>query len=188
MNTISLVITVSVLLILLIIVLYNNLISKKNEVDNAYASVDVQLKMRYDLIPNLVASVKKYAEHERTLLEEITALRTKVLSDTVSPDEKITLDNEISQGMKSILVAVENYPDLKASETFVSLQKSLNEVESQISASRRAYNAQVTLYNNSVQIFPSNIMALIIGFKRKPVFVIPEEQRQNVDVKELLNS
>jgi LemA protein len=183
-STIVLIVVIAIFFLFLI-VLYNNLIRKRNEVDNAFGGMDVQLKKRYDLIPNLVATVKQYASHEKELLNQITEMRAKATSGNVSQDEKVQLDNQISAGMKSIMVAVENYPDLKANENFLNLQRTLNEVESQISASRRAYNAVITDYNNSIQTFPGNIMAGMMNMQRKEVFVIPEAERQNVDVKSL---
>ncbi len=170
--------------ILIIILLYNSLIRSKNDVENAFGGMDVQLKKRYDLIPNLVSTVKQYASHEKDLLENVTKLRAKV-TDQLSNDEKVALDNEISRGIGGIMVAVENYPDLKASENFINLQRTLNEVESQISASRRAYNSAVTDYNNAVETFPKNILAGMMSYKRKEVFVIQEAERQNVDVSKL---
>jgi len=172
-------------LILIIVLMYNGLIRKKNEVDNAFGGMDVQLKKRYDLIPNLVATVKQYASHEKDLLEKVTQLRSKVTDGQMSTDEKVALDNEISQTIGGIMVAVENYPDLKASENFLNLQRTLNEVESQISASRRAFNATITDYNNAIESFPKNIMAGIMSLERKEVFVIQEVERQNVDVSKL---
>jgi len=172
-------------LILIIVLMYNGLIHKKNEVDNAFGGMDVQLKKRYDLIPNLVSTVKQYASHEKDLLEKVTQLRAKVTDGQMSTDEKVALDNEISQTIGGIMVAVENYPDLKASENFLNLQRTLNEVESQISASRRAFNATITDYNNAIESFPKNIMAGMMSLKRKEVFVVHEMERQNVDVSKL---
>jgi LemA protein len=112
-------------------------------------------------------------------------MRAKATSGNLSNDEKVSLDNQISAGMKSIMVAVENYPDLKANENFLNLQRSLNEVESQISAARRTYNAVVTDYNNGIQMFPQNTIASRMKMTKKEVFEIPEVERQNVDVKSL---
>jgi LemA protein len=188
MNPVLIAILISVAFILLVFVfMYNNLIRKRNEVDNAFGGMDVQLKKRYDLIPNIVATVKQYATHEKELLTKVTEMRAKATSGNISNEEKVALDNQISAGMKSIMVAVENYPDLKANENFMNLQRTLNEVESQISAARRTYNAVITDYNNAIQTFPSNIMAGMMSLKRKEVFVIPEAERQNVDVKNLFN-
>ena len=169
------------------IVIYNILVRKRNEVDNAFGGMDVQLKKRYDLIPNLVNTIKQYASHEKELLSGLTEMRTKVLDGNLSADEKVTLDNQISAGMGRIMVAVENYPDLKANGNFMNLQRSLNEVESQISAARRSYNAVITDYNNAIQTFPGNILCGIMGLRRKEVFLIPETERQNIDVKNLFN-
>jgi LemA protein len=165
--------------------MYNGLIRRRNEVDNAFGGMDVQLKKRYDLIPNLVATVKQYATHEKDLLTKVTEMRAQATSGKLSNDEKVALDNQISAGMKSIMVAVEGYPDLKASDNFINLQRTLNEVESQISAARRTFNAVITLYNNGIQTFPRNIIAGMMNMERKEVFVIPETERQNVDVKSL---
>lgn len=186
MNT-SLIIIIAVVAILIITIIgmYNGLIRRKNEVENAFGGMDVQLKKRYDLIPNLVATVKQYAAHEKELLTKVTEMRAKATSGNLSQDEKVTLDNQISAGMKSIMVAVENYPDLKANENFMNLQRTLNEVESQISAARRTFNAVITDYNNGIQTFPRNILAGMMSMKKKEVFEIPEVERQNVNVKNL---
>ncbi len=168
-----------------IIVIYNVLIRKRNEVDNAFGGMDVQLNKRYDLIPNLVATVKQYATHEKETLTNIAEMRAQATKGNLSNDEKVALDNKISSGMRSIMVSVENYPDLKANETFMNLQRSLNEVEAQISASRRTYNAVITDFNNTIQIFPNNIIAGMMKLTPKKVFEITEEKRENVDVKSL---
>lgn len=173
------------LIILIIISMYNSLVRARNEVDNAFGGMDVQLKKRYDLIPNLVATVKQYATHEKETLEKVTEMRARATSGNLSSDEKVALDNQISAGMKSIMVAVESYPELKANENFMNLQRTLNEVESQISAARRTFNAVITQYNNAIQSFPKSIIAGMMKLTRKEVFVIPEVERQNVDVKSL---
>lgn len=181
-------IVVVVLVLLIVVVIYNGLVGKKNQVENAFAGMDAMLKKRYDLIPNLVATVKQYASHEEGTLTKVTELRAKALSGGLSTDERIEIDNQISKAMGGIMVAVENYPDLKANENFLQLQRSLNEVEEQISASRRAYNASVTTYNNAIEMFPSNLMANMMNYKRKAVFEIPEAERENVDVGKLFGS
>lgn len=184
-TTLIIIISAVVLLAIIITAMYNGLIRRRNEVDNAFGGMDVQLKKRYDLIPNLVATVKQYATHEKELLTKVTEMRAKATNGNLSADEKVALDNQISAGMKSIMVAVENYPDLKASENFINLQRTLNEVESQISAARRTYNAVITDYNNGIQTFPQSILAGMMKMTKKEVFVIPEAERQNVDVKSL---
>jgi len=179
------ILTIVAIIVLFFIMSYNTLVRKGNEVDNAFGGVDVQLKKRYDLIPNLVSVVGQYVAHEKELLVQITQIRAKASDGNLSPDEKVDLDNQISSGIGKILLTVENYPELKASESFLHLQRSLNEVELQISAARRAYNAVITDYNNAIQMFPGFIMAAIMGLKQKSVFAISENERQNVDVKSL---
>ena len=127
-------------------------------------------------------------KHEADTLTEITELRTKALTGGISDNEKVDLDNKITSHLSGIMVAVENYPDLKASDNFIQLQRSLNEAEEQISASRRSYNAAVTDYNNGVEMFPTNLIAGMMSFKRKNVFEIPDVQRENVDVENLFNN
>ncbi len=178
-------IVIVAVLIIFLIVLYNNLVRKKNDVENAFGSMDAMLKKRYDLIPNLVETVKEYMKHEKTLLTEITELRAKAVTGEISNDERVELENKIVKSMAGIMVAVENYPDLKANQNFLQLQGAWNEVEEQISASRRAFNATVTTYNNGVETFPSNFMAGIMNYKRKAVFEIPEVERQNLNAKDL---
>lgn len=182
------IIAIVVVLAIIVISMYNGLIRKKNEVENAFGGMDVQLKKRYDLIPNLISTVKQYMTHERELLTKVTELRTAALKTNTSNDEKVDIDNQISGAVKGIMVAVENYPDLKANTNFLNLQRTFNEVESQISAARRAYNAAVTDFNNAVEMFPSNIMAGMMNLKTKKVFEIPEVERENVSAKDLFNN
>ncbi len=162
--------------------LRNNLVRKKNQIDNAFGSIDAMLKKRYDLIPNLVSAVKEYMEHERETLDQITRLRTRAQSTGIPDEEKLEIDNQMSRMIGKLMVAVENYPQLKANENFLQLQAALNEVEEQISAARRFYNAAVTAYNNAIEVFPSNLVAQRMNYKRKKVFEIEERERQNVDV------
>jgi LemA protein len=176
------------ILIVIPFILYNTLVGKKNQVENVFGSIDAMLKKRYDLIPNLVAAVQQYMKHERGTLTEITELRTKAVTGGLTSDQKIEIDNKIGKMLSGIMVQVENYPNLKASENFLQLQGSMNEVEEQISAARRAYNAAVMDYNNAVEMFPTNIIAGMIGYKRKIMFEISEAERKNVDVKQLFNS
>ncbi|MBT5935632.1 LemA family protein [Sulfurimonas sp.] len=173
--------------ILILVLLYNSLISKKNQVENIFASVDTQLKKRYDLIPNLISSVSKYMEHEKGILEDITKLRAEANKPNISDEQKIALDAKMSSALGSIMIAVENYPDLKANENVMHLQHSLNEVEEQISAARRAYNQAVTDYNNALEQIPTNFMASAMNYSKKDVFAISEIERKNVNVKELFN-
>ncbi len=182
---ISVIILIVVLFIL--IVMYNTLIVKKNQVENIFAGVDAVLKKRYDLIPNLVATVSKYMEHEKSLLSEVTKLRSDANKPNISDEQKIALDAKLTSALGSIMVAVENYPELKANENVMHLQHSLNEIEEQISAARRAYNQAVTDYNNTIEMIPTNFMASLMSYRRKQVFEITHNERKNVNVKELFN-
>lgn len=175
-------------LILSTVVAYNRFVRLRNQADQAFSTIDVMAKKRYDLIPNLVAAVEKYMQHERGTLTEITEMRARALQGNLSPNERVDLENKITRTLGNIQVAVENYPDLKASENFRQLQGSLNEVEEQLSAARRAYNAAITDYNNAVQLFPSNVFALVFHFRSRNWLETPEEERKNVDVKKLFNS
>ncbi|MBN2054053.1 LemA family protein [bacterium] len=168
-------------------IMYNSLVGRKNQAENAFAGMDAQLKKRYDLIPNLVASVKHYMTHEKTLLEDITEMRAKAVSGQLGPEDRVDLENKLTKALGGIMVAVENYPNLKANENFMHLQRSLNEVEEQISAARRAYNSSVMSYNNAVEMFPTNLVAGIIGYRRKKMFEIPESERGPVDVGAMFN-
>lgn len=170
------------------VVLYNSLIAKKNAVNNAFSSIDAMIKKRYDLLPNLVETVKQYMSYERDTLTTITELRTRAIDPNTAADQKIQLDNQINAAMKSIMVQVENYPDLKANQNFLHLQGSWNEVEEQISAARRAYNATVNSYNNAVEQFPTNLFARMMNFQLKSFFEIPEEERKNISAKDLFKN
>jgi len=178
---------VLIVLAIVLVLMYNSLVAKKNQVENIFASVDTQLKKRYDLVPNLVASVSKYMEHEKSILEDITKLRSEANKPNISDGHKIALDAKMSAALGSIMIAVENYPDLKANENVMHLQHSLSEIEEQISAARRAYNQAVTDYNNALEQIPTNFMASAMNYRQKDVFVISESERQNVNVKELFN-
>ncbi len=175
-------------MLLMFVFIYNTLVRKKNQVDNAFGSIDVMLKKRYDLIPNLVETVKQYMQHEANLLTEVTELRTQATSGNISDDQRVEVENKITSKMGGIMVAVENYPDLKANTNFLQLQGSWNEAEEQISAARRFFNSAVTDYNNAIQVFPNSIVAGMFGYKTKHVFEIPEAERANVSAKDLFNS
>jgi len=176
------VIALFVMVLLVTVVLYNSVVAKKNQVDNAFGAIDALLTKRHDLIPNLVAAVQNYMTHERGVLSDITAMIAKGLSSNVSPVEKAQLEGKISQALGTIMVAVENYPELKANQNFLQLQAALNEVEEQISAARRAYNASVTDYNNALEMFPTSIFAAMMGCQPRHVFEASSQERQNVDV------
>jgi LemA protein len=171
-----------------VVFIYNNLVTAKNNVELGFSSIDVMLKKRYDLIPNLVESVKAYMKYEGDLLTQITSLRSRLESGAINDSEKDAAQNQLTGLMKNVIVASENYPELKTSEQFVMLQRSWNEVEEQISASRRAYNSAVTQYNNSIESFPTNMVASMFGHKRKPLLETPESERKNVNAKTLFGS
>ncbi len=175
-------------LVFVLILMYNSLVSKKNQVANIFASVDTQLKKRYDLIPNLVASVSQYMEHEKSLLSEVTRLRSEANKPNISHGHKMALDAKITSALGSIMVAVENYPDLKANENVMHLQSTLNELEEQISAARRAYNQAVTDYNNAIEMLPTSFMALAMNYTKKELFEITKDERQSISVKDLFSS
>jgi LemA protein len=166
---------------------YNTLIRRRNFVDQAYSTIEVQLTQRYDLIPKLVESVKQYMGHERLLLEEIVRLRSQAVAAR-DPSDKIRADNELTRAMGQLNVTIENYPQLRASENFVQLQRSLNEVEEQLAAARRSYNAAVTDYNHAVQTFPSSLLAQSMSFGLRQTFTAEEHKRKDVDMKGLFKA
>lgn len=172
---------------LITILMYNSLIGKKNQVDNIFAGVDAVLKKRFDLIPNLVASVSQYMEHEKSTLEKVTELRAQAMKPGISNEQKIALDAKLTSALGAINIAMEAYPDLKANENVMHLQRSLNEIEEQISAARRAYNQAVTDLNNAIEMFPTNLIAGWMNLQRRAVFEITVTERQNVDVNALFN-
>lgn len=177
---------IPVVIVIFIIAVYNSLAAKKANVQNAFAGIDVQLKKRCDLIPNLVSSVKAYMTHESGTLDKLTELRTRAAAAS-DPAERLALDRELSGTLKSVMVQVEAYPDLKASANVIQLQKSLNEVEEQISASRRAYNAAVTEYNLAIRIFPNNLFAGMFGHTESPLYEAAPEERATPNVGDLFN-
>ena len=153
-------------------------------VKEAFSTMDVYLKKRWDLIPNLVECVKGYAKHEKDTLKEIVDLRNSVNSyDKLSNDEKLKTNVQVTSELNRLMVIAEKYPDLKANENFLSLQKSLTSVEDEIAQSRKYYNATVREYNNKVEMVPSNIIAKIIGYKTKEMFEIEDDEKNNIKVK-----
>ncbi len=168
--------------------MFNGLVHKRNMVENAFSSIDVMLKKRYDLIPNLVATVKGYTEHESTVLKEVTELRGKAMATGVSTDQAVHLNNLIGKALLQVFAVVEAYPELKASENYLQLQRALNEVEEQVSAARRAYNAAVMDMNNAVQMFPSSVVASMTGFGPRHFFEAAEGDRQVPQVADHLDN
>jgi len=170
-------------LLLVFIVLYNSLISRKNQVENAFASIDVYLKKRAEQIPSLVSTVKGYMKYESEVLTKITELRTQAKNDALDSNDRVEVENQITDSISKIMIASEAYPDLKANENFLMLQRSINEVEEQLAASRRAFNASVNDYNNGIESIPTNIVAGMMGYKRKRSFQIPTENRDDFETK-----
>jgi LemA protein len=164
--------------LLAVAVAYNRLVSRRNGVDNAFATVDVQLKQRCDLIPNIVEAVRGYMSHERGVLERLTALRGQAVAAGVSPAQRFVLDGQMAGLLGGLVARVEAYPELKASETVLMLQRSLNEVEAQIAAARRTYNAAVTEYNTAIGTVPANVVAAAFGFGRRTFFEAAAGDRQ----------
>lgn len=169
------------------ITIYNTIVKHKNAIHNAFASVDVHLKKRHELIPNLVNAVKGYMNHEKSTISEIVTLRNRAENSALPQAEKMIIENALSQSLNKVLLQVEDYPELKASENFLQLQQALNTVEEYLSASRRFYNTAVTQYNNTIQIFPNNLIALRFGFLKQEVFDSKIEERQSVDLNKEFN-
>jgi len=170
------------ILFLAVVIIFNGLIARKNQVQSVFGTVDAMLKKRYDLIPNLVATVKGYAAHEKEVLTRITELREKALSPAAGMDDKRQIDGELSHLLGGLMARVENYPQLRASENFMHLQRTLTEMEEQISAARRAYNAAVEDYNNAVEMFPGNMVAGMMNYRRRDFFEADAEERGRIEV------
>ncbi len=182
-------IVVATLLIILYLI-YVSLIKKKNNVREAFSGMDVQLKKRYDLIPNILFIANKFMEHERELLTNITKLRTeatKLPADMNKAEEKIKIDSEIKTMMGQLMVAVENYPNLKSDQTMIQAMQTYNEQEEHIAAARRFYNSAVKELNNAVEIFPSSFVALLFNIKAMPFIEATEAERERVDASKYFN-
>ena len=169
-------------IVLFIILVYNSLVKLRQKVKNAWSQIDVSLQRRFDLIPNLVETVKGYMNHESATLEKVTELRTS-WANAKSESEKVELDNQLSSTLKTIMAVSENYPDLKANQNFSQLQEELKNTENKLSYSRQFYNDAVTMYNTKLELFPSNIVASIFGFKSEELFKVDsDDARKNVKV------
>ena len=167
---------------ILLVVLYNKLVTMRLRVKNAWSQIEVQLQRLFDFIPNLVETVKGYMAHESDVLTKVTDLRSS-WAEAKTVDEKAKLDNELSDTLKTIMAVAENYPDLKANQSFASLQEELKNTENKISYSRQFYNDTVTRYNTQLQVFPSNIVAGMFHFTEETLFEVDnEEARKNVKV------
>jgi LemA protein len=172
-----------VLAAIILIGMYNSLVQLRVRADSAWSDIDVQLKRRHDLIPNLVETVKGYAAHEKGTFENIAKFRSQAMQAT-TPADKAQAENQLTGALKSLFAVAENYPELKASEQFTGLQTSLNSIEDNIQNARRYYNAVIRDYNTRVQSFPANIVAGMFGFQTKQFFEVESPQdRQNVQVK-----
>ena len=169
------------LLLIAFLFTYNSFVRENNKVNEAFATMDVYLKKRWDLIPNLVETVKGYAKHEKETLDEVISLRNGSY-DKMTPEDKIKSNQELSLGITKIMALAEAYPDLKANEGFQDLNKQLSKVEDEIASARKYYNATVRDYNNKVEIFPSNIVASLLGYKAKNMFMAKDDEKQNVKV------
>ena len=181
MNTVSIIlIVVAALVVAWVIFTYNNLISLRNHRGNAFANIDVQLKQRHDLIPQLVATVKGYAEHEKGLLESLTQSRAAAMGATTIND-KIQAENALSNALAGFRVSVEAYPDLKANQNFMQLQGEIADLENKLAASRRYFNSTTRELNTSIQKFPALLIANMFGFHTEPMFEIPSTDRTNYD-------
>lgn len=159
---------------------YNRLVGLRNNREQAFANIDVQLKQRYDLVPQLVATVKGYATHEKELLEKVTMARSAAMGATTIND-KIEAENQLSSALAGLKVSVEAYPELKANQNFLQLQSELSDIENKIAAVRRFFNSATKEFNTAVQSFPANILAGMFGFHKEPMFEIPREERAAVE-------
>jgi len=159
--------------------IYNSLVGLRNRVKNAWSQIDVQLKRRHDLIPNLIEAVKGYMTHERQIMENITKYRSQAM-DAGTVGEKAAAEGMLSGALGQLRVQVENYPDLKANQNFLALQEELTSTENKISFSRQAYNDQVLFFNNKIQMFPSNIVAGMFSFKEEEFFEIEDKTEKAV--------
>lgn len=179
---IYIIISIIVLILIYFGVTYNSFVKLSNTVKEAFSTMDVYLKKRWDLIPNIVGTVKGYAKHEKSTLKEIIELRNSTY-DNMSANEKVDVNNKLSQGINKLMAIAEAYPDLKANENFKDLSQQLTKVEDDIANSRKYYNGAVRIFNDKVQMFPSNIVAGILGFKEQKMFEASENERENVQVK-----
>lgn len=176
------IIVVLMLIILFFVSTYNSLVGLRNKVKDQWAQIDVQLKRRCDLIPNLVETVKEYAKHEKGTFEDVVKARNTFLS-AKSPEDEIKASGEITSALNKLFALAEAYPELKANENFMSLQSTLSDTEDKISYARQFYNDNVMNYKNKIEMFPSNIVAGIFNFKPEPFFEATADEKKNVEVK-----
>lgn len=181
-------IAVVAVIVVLAVALYNTLIARKNEVKNTFATIDAMLKQRFDLIPNLVASVRESTKFETSTLEKVIAMRGQMGAGRLNAEQLQKVDQESSAAIRGLMIQVEAYPDLKSSQNFVQLQSTLHEVEEQLAAARRTYNAAVTNYNNALEMFPTSFIASLMALSPESPLSIPEAERKNVNVAELFKA
>ena len=176
------IVLILIVIVVAVILLYNGLVNLRNRVKNAWSQIDVQLKRRTDLIPNLVETVKGYASHEKGVFENVTKARSSLMNAS-GVQESAEANNQLTGALKSLFAVAENYPDLKASQNFRELQAQLTETEDKIAYSRQFYNDTVLMYNNKVQMFPSNILASLFKFTEAEFFEMAESERAVPEVK-----
>lgn len=179
MTAVIIVIVVIAVVVLFVISIYNSLVRLRNQVKNAWSQIDVQLKRRHDLIPNLIETVKGYMTHERDTLENITKARSQAVT-AEGVGDKAKAEGELTRALGKFNLVVENYPDLKANQNFLSLQEELTSTENKISFSRQSYNDQVLFFNNKIQMFPSNIIAGMFSFKDEEFFEVEDKAEKEV--------
>lgn len=181
-SPLGIILIVVIVLVLIVISIYNSLVRLRNRCDEAFSAMDVHLVKRYDLIPNLVETVKGYATHEKETLENVVKARTSAMNAS-DMESKLAAEGELSKALGRLMAITESYPDLKANSNFMDLQQSLKTMEAEIAGSRKYYNAIVNQYNTKIDVVPSNIVAGLFGFKKKSLFEVADEaQRQNVKV------
>jgi LemA protein len=174
------VVGIIVLIAIWVMSLYNNLVKLRNRRQNAFADIDVQLRQRHDLVPQLVETVKGYATHEKDLLLRITEARTAAMAATTI-DDKIKAEQQLTSALQGLKVQVEAYPDLKANQNFLQLQEEFSDIENKLAASRRFFNGATTEYNNAVESFPGNLIARNFGFQREVFFDLGEDNRRQME-------
>jgi LemA protein len=175
MSTLLIILGIIVLIAIIIVSLYNRLVKLRNNREQAFADVDVQLKQRHDMIPQLVDAVKGYMQHERGVLTEVTEARANAMKAT-SINDKIVAETRLSTALDGLKVAVEAYPDLKASQNFLNLQNEISDIENKIAAARRFFNSATKELNVATEVFPSNIIATLFNFKREPLFELGDQR------------
>lgn len=175
------VITIIIILLVYILILYNGFIRINNKVNEAFSTMDVYLKKRWDLIPNLVDTVKAYSEHEKETLENVIKIRNNSYDD-MSNEDKLKTNETLSNGINKIMLLAESYPELKANNNFKDLSEKLTQIEDDIANSRKYYNGTVRIYNNKVQTFPNNIFAKLFGYKSKSMFKAEESERESIKI------